>query len=82
MGYGVRSKPVVPTRAVAEWSMHRVVRPSAEPSYKRALAAFVAMVQGRAVAVPGLADGMRALEVVEAAERSAISGAVASVGSP
>jgi myo-inositol 2-dehydrogenase/D-chiro-inositol 1-dehydrogenase len=70
-GYGMRSARVAPTPDVAEWWMKRLARPSNEPSYRRALAAFIGALRGESVAVPTLDDGMRALEVVEAAEESA-----------
>lgn len=74
-GYGVRTARMAPPAAVAAWWLERLVRPSREPSYRRALAAFVGALHGEASAVPGLTDGMRALEVVEAAEESARRGA-------
>ncbi len=73
-GYGVRSAAVPPTAAVAAWWGERVMSPSAEPSYRRSLAAFVDKLHGEAVSVPTIIDGMRALEAVEAAEESARSG--------
>jgi predicted dehydrogenase len=78
-GYGVRSVPVPPTGAVAAWWGERVMRPSADPSYRRSLAAFVGLLRGEAVAMPALIDGMRALEVVEAAEESDRSGSSVAV---
>ncbi|MFI4953749.1 MAG: Gfo/Idh/MocA family protein [Burkholderiales bacterium] len=74
LGYGVRTAWVVPPAAVAAWWLERLVRPSGEPSYRRALAAFVGVLRGKAGPLPGLIDGMRALEVVEAAEESARRG--------
>ncbi len=74
-GYGMRSARVAPTPEMAEWWMRRLARPSNEPSYRRALTAFIGALRGEAVSVPTLDDGMRALEVVEAAEQSARSGA-------
>ena len=73
-GYGVRTARLVPPAAVAAWSIKRLARPSAEPSYSRALAAFVGTLSGKSHSIPGLIDGMRALEVVEAAEESARRG--------
>jgi myo-inositol 2-dehydrogenase / D-chiro-inositol 1-dehydrogenase len=70
-GYGVRSAHVTPSAAVAAWWLERAVRPSKEPSYVRALAAFVGVLNGESFPVPGVVDGMRALEVVEAGEESA-----------
>ena len=71
MGYGLRSVRVPPTPAVRRWRMKRLLRPSIDPSYARALQAFVSLLRGSAGGAPGVADGMRALEVIEAAERSA-----------
>ena len=70
-GYGVRTQRLVPPAAVAAWSIKRIARPSAEPSYIRALADFVGGLRGKPHSMPSLIDGMRALEVVEAAEESA-----------
>ena len=74
LGYGVRTARVAPSAAVAAWWLKRAVRPSKEPSYARALSAFVGVLNGEALPVPGVVDGMRALEVVEAAEESARRG--------
>ena len=70
-GYGVRTAPVMPSASVGALWMKRLARPSADPSYRRALTAFVGVLRGEVFQVPGLVDGMRALEVVEAAEESA-----------
>ena len=75
LGYGVRSARLAPTPDVAAWWLKRTVRPSQEPSYRRALAAFVNELRGEPRNTPGVVDGMRALEVVEAAEESARRGA-------
>lgn len=72
MGYGVRNERVAPSAAVREWRMKRLIRPSAEPSYKRSLTAFADFLRGKPVEVPGLEDGLRALEAVEGAERSTV----------
>jgi myo-inositol 2-dehydrogenase/D-chiro-inositol 1-dehydrogenase len=79
LGYGVRSARVAPSPDVAAWWLNRMVRPSAEPSYRRVLAAFVNELRGEARTTPGVIDGMRALEVVEAAEESARRGTVVEV---
>jgi predicted dehydrogenase len=73
-GYGMRSARVAPTPEMAQWWLKRLARPSNEPSYSRALTAFIGALRGDAVSLPSLDDGMRALEVVEAAEESARSG--------
>ena len=70
-GYGVRIAPILPSASVGTLSVKRLARPSADPSYRRALGAFVDVLRGEAVQVPDLEDGMRALEVVETAEESA-----------
>jgi myo-inositol 2-dehydrogenase/D-chiro-inositol 1-dehydrogenase len=75
LGYGVRTARVAPSAAVASWWLKRAVRPSKEPSYERALAAFIGVLNGEAIPVPSVIDGMRALEAVEAAEESARRGA-------
>lgn len=52
-------------------SLRRVIRAPGEPSFARALSAFARAIRGRAVDIPSLEDGYRALRIVEAAERSA-----------
>jgi len=74
LGYGMRAAWVAPPPAVAAWWVERLVRPSREPSYRRALAAFLELLRGGVRPMPGLLDGIRALEVVEAAEESARRG--------
>lgn len=79
LGYGVRTARLAPPPNVAAWWFKRLVRPSQEPSYRRVLAAFVNELRGQARTTPGVVDGMRALEVVEAAEESARRGAMVDV---
>ena len=74
-GYGVRSARIAPTAPLAVWQLQRIVRPSAESSYARALDAFVGTLRGERREMAGLDDGLKALEVVEAAEESARAGA-------
>jgi predicted dehydrogenase len=74
LGYGVRTARVAPSPAIARWWLERLARPSREPSYRRVVAAFVDELRGEPRTAPGLVDGMRALEVVEAAEESARRG--------
>jgi predicted dehydrogenase len=63
-------------RAVAALEPRRMLRsPGAEPSFDAALRAFVWSASGNAFAGPDLADGATNLAVIEAAERSAESGA-------
>lgn len=75
-GYGVTSARIVPPAAVAASRLVRMLRPSNDPSYRNALNAFVSILRGEARSMAGLIDGMRALEVVEAAEESARSATV------
>jgi myo-inositol 2-dehydrogenase/D-chiro-inositol 1-dehydrogenase len=69
-GHAVRTQWVTPSADMRPWLATRLIRPSKEPSYRRSLAAFVRMLQGESVSVAGLVDGMRVLEVIEAAEES------------
>jgi len=63
-------------RALAALEPARVLRsPGMEPSFDAALGAFVWSASGNAFGGPDLLDGMRSLAVVEAAERSAATGA-------
>ncbi len=77
-GYGVRSAPVRPTRALLAWRLARWVRPSYQSSYGRALAAFVKRINGEPAPVATLEDGVRSLDVVLAAQAS--TGPVAASG--
>lgn len=82
-GYGLRRVHLPPRPADAGWRLRRLVRPSYEPSYARALAAFVAEVRGGPPAGARLTDGAHALAVLLAAEDSARHGrAVALSGEP
>jgi predicted dehydrogenase len=47
------------------------LRPGWDPSYRRSLQAFVDRTHGSQIALPTLEDGLRSLEIVLAAERSA-----------
>jgi myo-inositol 2-dehydrogenase / D-chiro-inositol 1-dehydrogenase len=53
---------------------HKLTGSRQEPSYAAALTTFVAAVRGEAPAAPDLADGLRALAVIAAAETSARTG--------
>ena len=75
-GYGTRGAMVFPGRAAVGWQMLRVVRPSYDPSYRRALAAFVEAVNGGSPQIATLKDGLRSLETVVRAEESARAGAM------
>jgi predicted dehydrogenase len=67
-GYGVRNSPVFPGREVLAYQLVRLLRPSYDPSYGRALAAFVELINGGLPRVATLDDGLRSLETVLAAE--------------
>lgn len=70
---GLRSgRPPFDAAAVA-WRLRRRVRPG-DPSYARALRAFVAAVAGGGRELPGVRDGIASLAAVLAAERSAAEG--------
>jgi len=73
-GYGLRRIHLPPVLADVGWRLRRVASPAHEPSYARALAAFVAEVRGAPPATARLADGARSLAVVLAAEESARCG--------
>jgi myo-inositol 2-dehydrogenase/D-chiro-inositol 1-dehydrogenase len=73
-GYGVRNAFVLPRRDVAGWRMVRLLRPSYDPSYRRALTAFVETVRGGPARGATLGDGLRNLETILAAEESARAG--------
>ena len=57
----------------------RLIAPTREGSYNAALAHFVSAIQSGGEASPDLRDGYLSLAVIEAAERSAISGKIVSV---
>jgi myo-inositol 2-dehydrogenase/D-chiro-inositol 1-dehydrogenase len=82
LGYGVRTARLAPPPNAAAWWLKRMVRPSQEPSYRNALTAFVNELRGEARTTPDVADGMRALEVVAAAEESAQRGTIVDVPAP
>ncbi len=73
-GYGIRRPWVMPTPAAAAWRLRRLFRPSDDPSFRRSLRAFLELAAGRPSPAPTLADGLRSLEVVLAAEDSASRG--------
>jgi len=70
--YGHRSVPMLPTVPDAAFWLRRLVQPSYQPSFQRALVAFVDHIRGRSVALPTVDDGVRSLAVVLAAEASAV----------
>lgn len=71
LGYGARRGRIAPRRANASWRLRRMLRPAGDPSYVRALRAFVAEAEGGPRRAASLEDGIRSLEVVLAAEESA-----------
>jgi predicted dehydrogenase len=70
-GYGLRPVRVSPSLDHAGLWVRRLVQPSYQPSFRRALAAFVQRVAGDAVPVATIEDGARSLAVILAAEESA-----------
>lgn len=70
-GYGLRRVALLPRPADTRWRLLRAIRPSLDPSYARALAAFVAELRGGRARCARLADGARTLAVLLAAEESA-----------
>jgi myo-inositol 2-dehydrogenase / D-chiro-inositol 1-dehydrogenase len=79
LGYGVRRRRVAPTPAAAAWRLRRLFRPSADPSYRRSLRAFLDLVGDRPSRAATLMDGLRSLELVLAAEDAARLGEPKSV---
>jgi predicted dehydrogenase len=78
-GYGVRRAWMMPSQPVASWWLRRLIHPSEDPSYHRALHAFVQKVRGHISPVATLADGVRSLDAILAAEESARIGATVRV---
>ena len=78
-GYGVRSAFLLPSPDVVRWWVRRVRSPSYESSYRHALTAFVESIRGRKTGSATMEDGLRSLEVVLAAERSAGTGRPGSI---
>ena len=73
-GYGIRQSFVFPNAASVRWRFARLLRPSWESSYRRALVQFVEMCRGGKSQLANLQDGLRSLEVILAAEKSAHTG--------
>jgi len=73
-GYGIRQSFVLPNAAAMKWRFARLLRPSWESSYRRALVHFVEMCRGGRSQLADLHDGVRSLEVILAAEKSAQTG--------
>jgi myo-inositol 2-dehydrogenase / D-chiro-inositol 1-dehydrogenase len=74
LGYGARRSWIAPRTANVGWRVRRLLRPSEDPSYIRALSAFVDQAPGRPPRVATLEDGVRSLDAVLAAEESARTG--------
>lgn len=72
--YGARRMRLAPAPGVVALRLRRLLQPSWEPAFARALAAFVAAARGRrgGSALAGLDDGAASLAAVLAAERAAI----------
>ena len=69
--YGLRSVWAFPTVGEATLWTRRLVQPSYQPSFRRALDAFIRRIRGQAVEMATVEDGERSLAVVLAAEQSA-----------
>lgn len=64
------------------YALRKVRAPMHDPSFPAALEAFINAVRDRTPVKPDFDDGVRTLEVVEAAESSARSGCVVSLAAP
>ena len=73
-GYGIRQSFILPNASAVSWQIARLLRPSWESSYRRTLGHFVEMCRGGRSRLATLQDGLRSLEVVLAAEKSAQAG--------
>ena len=74
-GYGVRSACLLPGPGATSWRLARLLKPSWEPSYRRALGGFADLCRGGSPGnLASLDDGLRSLEVILAAEESARRG--------
>ncbi len=73
LGVGRRG-PSLASFASSPVLAQRLRVPTLEPSFARSIESFVVAVAARRQTAPDLADGMRALAVVDAAERSAVEG--------
>lgn len=78
-GYGTRTKTVLPDTSVAQWRVRRLARPSYEPSYGNAVSSFVAAIHGKPHEGATLVDAAKSLDVVLAAENSAMTGMLVSL---
>ena len=73
-GYGTRDKRVMPDAPIAKWRARRLTSPSYEPSYANALESFARSIRGEPTPDCSLADAVKSLDIVLAAEESASSG--------
>ncbi len=72
--YGVRPAWARPGLDVVAWRVGRLVGRGGDPSYGRALRAFVQRIGGSEIDLPTLDDGLRSLQVVLTAERLSRTG--------
>ncbi|MEM9153558.1 MAG: Gfo/Idh/MocA family oxidoreductase [Cyanobacteria bacterium P01_F01_bin.33] len=63
-------------KAVRSMNVRKILAPTLEPSYREAIAHFVAAIQTGKPVRPDLTDGLKALAIIEAAEKSARTGRV------
>jgi myo-inositol 2-dehydrogenase/D-chiro-inositol 1-dehydrogenase len=73
-GGGRRRTSLPPASVLDPWRLRKLLRPEHDPSWRRALAAFVGQIQGKEHPLPTPLDGLRSLEVGLAAEESARTG--------
>jgi myo-inositol 2-dehydrogenase / D-chiro-inositol 1-dehydrogenase len=78
-GYGTRHAWVAPSRAAIRARVRRLSHPAEDPSYHRALRAFVQRVRTGTGPTASIDDGVRSLDAVLAAEESARLGAPVSL---
>ncbi len=69
--YGIARSRIRPSAAITIWRLQRPFRRVREVSFRRSLARFVELVQGRPRQLASLEDGLRSLEGVVEAEASA-----------
>lgn len=81
-GYGARERRVGGGFRDGGWRLRRIVRPAEDPSYYRALEAFVMQARGERSALASLDDGVKSLLAVLAAEKSASAGATVVMADP
>jgi len=66
-------------QAMRSLNPRKLLAPTLEPSYQRAIAHFVAAIQTGQPVQPNFTDGLKALAIIEAAETSARTGEVVSL---